>query len=289
MNVLSEFARKTGDRAVLSKTDIEILALAYEVECERNGGDWRLRSVPGQKRVNGKPPVKEEEPKKEEESKEEEGEKKDESQAVESKEEGKGEGADVEAITESLKTTTIENGDAVPTSENEGAASAEGESAKADPAISQEPEVEDEEGSDSDSGGWITPSNLKKRQARDEAISASSVPEPKVMQVATITTDFAVSFSERKKKKISLTTADPFQVPKRPPPNEPQPSLNNNHAENPTPEILHQTLPRLFLHHQGHDKAVLPALRKRYPHARLMHHGRKRPVQNAPEEEHAVE
>ncbi|RMJ22060.1 rna-binding protein, partial [Aspergillus sp. HF37] len=47
--VLAEFARKTGDRAVLSKTDIEVLALAYEVECERNGGDWRLRSVPGQR------------------------------------------------------------------------------------------------------------------------------------------------------------------------------------------------------------------------------------------------
>ena len=40
--VLSEFARKTGDRTVLSKTDIEVLALAYEIECERNGGDWRL-------------------------------------------------------------------------------------------------------------------------------------------------------------------------------------------------------------------------------------------------------
>jgi len=48
-----------------------------------------------------------------------------------------------------------------------------------------------EENSDSDSEGWITPSNIKKRQARDSAISASSTPESKVMQIATMTTDFA--------------------------------------------------------------------------------------------------
>ena len=52
-----EFARKTGDFAVLSKTDIEVIALAYELECERNGGDWRLRKSPGQKTVNGSPPA----------------------------------------------------------------------------------------------------------------------------------------------------------------------------------------------------------------------------------------
>ena len=52
-----EFARKSGDFAVLSKTDIEVIALAYELECERNGGDWRLRKSPGQKTVNGSPPA----------------------------------------------------------------------------------------------------------------------------------------------------------------------------------------------------------------------------------------
>ena len=57
IKIISDFARKTGDYEVLSKADMQILALAYELECERNHGDWRLRSVPGQKRVNGAPPA----------------------------------------------------------------------------------------------------------------------------------------------------------------------------------------------------------------------------------------
>ena len=56
MKFVTEFARKSGDLPVLSKTDLEVIALAYELECERNGGDWRLRKVPGQKTVNGAPP-----------------------------------------------------------------------------------------------------------------------------------------------------------------------------------------------------------------------------------------
>ena len=33
-----------------------MLALGYELECQRNGGDWRLRRVVGQKWVNVNPP-----------------------------------------------------------------------------------------------------------------------------------------------------------------------------------------------------------------------------------------
>ncbi|RYO30250.1 hypothetical protein AA0111_g5731 [Alternaria arborescens] len=40
------FSKKTGDHAVLSRQDLGILALAYEVHCERNGGNWGLREVP---------------------------------------------------------------------------------------------------------------------------------------------------------------------------------------------------------------------------------------------------
>ncbi|KAF7545173.1 hypothetical protein G7Z17_g9395 [Cylindrodendrum hubeiense] len=52
---ITAFARRTGDLAVLSRPDLEVLALGYELECERNGGDWRLRNTPGQKTLNGKP------------------------------------------------------------------------------------------------------------------------------------------------------------------------------------------------------------------------------------------
>lgn len=53
-----DFARRTGDLAVLSKVDLGVLALTYELECEINGGDWRLRRAPGQKELNGPAPKK---------------------------------------------------------------------------------------------------------------------------------------------------------------------------------------------------------------------------------------
>jgi RNA-binding protein NOB1 len=58
VKTVTDFARKTGDLAILSRVDIQLLALSYELECERNGGDWRLRKTPGQKRTNGPPPPK---------------------------------------------------------------------------------------------------------------------------------------------------------------------------------------------------------------------------------------
>lgn len=160
-NVLSEFARKTGDRTVLSRTDVEVLALAYEIECERNGGDWRLRSVPGQKRLNGKPPAKEEE--------------------------------GTEAITQGVKETTI--ADNMDSEEKENSSQGTRTAAVDTPEPEEDgtKELEDEDGADSDGGEWITPSNYKKRLARDEAGGAATARVPKTMQVATMTTDFAVS------------------------------------------------------------------------------------------------
>jgi RNA-binding protein NOB1 len=177
-NVISEFARKTGDRTVLSRVDIEILALAYELECEKNEGDWRLRSVPGQKKINGKPPVKEE-PK--EESKEE---------PTEEAREAQPESTDVEAITEGVKDAVIEENQEKPKEEETIPASNEDVEIVA--AEEQDPD-EPADDADSDGGEWITPTNYKKRLAQDESGSASLTAAPKTMQVATMTTDFAVS------------------------------------------------------------------------------------------------
>lgn len=179
-NVISEFARKTGDRSVLSRVDIEVLALAYELECERNGGDWRLRSVPGQKRVNGRPPVKQEELK----------------ESVEPN--------SVDAITEGVKETTVSENKEEPQEDTPISSSQKGgtvpETTTTDTAedktaegAKDEDEVEND-GADSDGGEWITPTNYKKRLAREEAGGAAATgSEPKTMQVATMTTDFAVS------------------------------------------------------------------------------------------------
>ncbi|KAL5047440.1 hypothetical protein BDW71DRAFT_180115 [Aspergillus fruticulosus] len=184
--VLSEFARKTGDRAVLSRTDIEVLALAYELECERNGGDWRLRSVPGQKRVNGKPPVKLAE--QQEKQQPEDAAKTDDS----------AEKSAVEEVTADLKATTLEAKDVSNTENQAGPELEATDYSQGDVSASHDPHTEDEAeeeedgaASESDGGEWITPSNLKKRQARDEAGDATAASEVKVMQVATMTTDFA--------------------------------------------------------------------------------------------------
>lgn len=178
-NIISEFARKTGDRSVLSRTDIEVLALAYEIECEKNDGDWRLRSVPGQKKINGKPPVKEEPT------------------------EAKSECADVEAITEGVKDTTVADAQEEPKKEEEVAATEETnelvEAAVevADEEAEDEEEEQNDDAADSDGGEWITPSNYKKRLAQDDSGSATLTAAPKTMQVATMTTDFAVSTPNR--------------------------------------------------------------------------------------------
>lgn len=172
-NFISEFARKTGDRSVLSRTDIEVLALAYEIECERNGGDWRLRSVPGQKRVNGRPPVKEEE-----------------------KEKVEADGT--EAITEGVQEATISDKteEAKPeepaTSEEAAPETGVVDAVPEENTLEEDEDQGEDDAADSDGGEWITPSNYKKRLARDDAGAASS-PEAKTMQVATMTTDFAVS------------------------------------------------------------------------------------------------
>ncbi|KAF4762990.1 hypothetical protein N7455_010522 [Penicillium solitum] len=176
-NIISEFARKTGDRSVLSRTDIEVLALAYEIECEKNEGDWRLRSVPGQKRINGKPPVKEES----EEAK---------------PEETKPEDAEVEAITEGVKETTVADAQEESPKEEETAPANEAdEVAEVAAAVADEEEKDEDQdaddAADSDDGEWITPSNYKKRLAEDESGTATLTAAPKTMQVATMTTDFA--------------------------------------------------------------------------------------------------
>ncbi|CAG8086507.1 unnamed protein product [Penicillium nalgiovense] len=172
-NIVSEFARKTGDRSVLSRTDIEVLALAYEIECEKNDGDWRLRSVPGQKQINGKPPVKEE------------------------SEEVKPEDAEVEAITEGVKETTVADAQEESSKEEEPAANEADEVAEVAVAVAEEEEkdedqdAENDAAGDSDDGEWITPSNYKKRLVKDESGTATLTAAPKTMQVATMTTDFA--------------------------------------------------------------------------------------------------
>ncbi|KAK3712168.1 20S-pre-rRNA D-site endonuclease nob1 [Vermiconidia calcicola] len=236
---VTDFARRTGDLAVLSKPDIHIIALTYEVECQRNGGDWRLRRVPGQKRVNGAPPSKgtdgEVESGKALEGEDasptvsalgshQDSEPKDapEEAPVETTEEITAEpsssGAEPEETpAEAPRATTEENTTETSSSVaeqdpsvsqpesdpikdiNDAVAATQIDDTPAQQDTDEAPKVdsahnsaESQEESGSDSGGWITPSNLKKKQAEDAAASTVQTPEPKTMQAAVLTTDFAM-------------------------------------------------------------------------------------------------
>ena len=73
------------------------------------------------------------------------------------------------------------------------AADAESKLESTAPVDSAQNSQEDEVSEGDDDEGWITPSNLKKHQAKDANGSIEeSAKEPSTMQVATLTTDFAM-------------------------------------------------------------------------------------------------
>jgi len=194
VKIISDFARRTGDLEVLSRPDIHLMALAYELECERNHGDWRLRSVPGQKRVNGAPPASltgapAEGLEKNGEPAAASTEVHAESAPAPAEPSAPAEGlSQTQGIEEKLEETHIS------TSEPQ-----EPNTADEAPVPSQEPEssptdaVEEVQASESDDDeGWITPSNLKQHQQKDANGASEPQEEPKTMQVALITSDFAM-------------------------------------------------------------------------------------------------
>lgn len=191
---ITEFARKTGDMAILSRPDVQILALAYELECELNHGDWRLRRAPGQKSLNGRPPP---------------------------EISGKYTGQDVDANHSDVRDENFSAKISSPVDQTDGkrpdvlsvvsdgriisgATCGTAESTETgrldvsnqsvdELASMQDIELGEEIRSDSsESEGWITPSNLKKHQAKDQSGSTLPFMEPVFMQIATITSDFAM-------------------------------------------------------------------------------------------------
>ncbi|CAG8956312.1 hypothetical protein HYFRA_00003693 [Hymenoscyphus fraxineus] len=206
IKIITDFARRTGDLEVLSRPDIHLMALSYELECERNNGDWRLRSVPGQKRLNGAPPSATEGTT-EEVVKAADGIVEGSNAEVKTEpelaaEESNAKAESVQILEEQLAATSIVSADApIPTQEVEESKAASddipSENASATPQEREAtPElIEEAPGSaseDTDDEGWITPQNLKEHQARDANGMAEPEEEIKIMQVATITSDFAM-------------------------------------------------------------------------------------------------
>ncbi|KAI1772974.1 D-site 20S pre-rRNA nuclease [Hypoxylon cercidicola] len=197
---VTDFARRTGDLEVLSRPDLHLIALTYELECERNGGDWRLRKTPAQKGVNGKAPTQEtekqsdaadqkevnaEDPKLEQVASDQDG--TEEQNPTEpdipedsSKVEHEAQEQPTfqqETVTQALDTLSLEPS-ALPTTYT-----------VPDDAATAETKAHEEEADDDE--GWITPANLKKHQAKDQ-LSAPEQPIQKFLQAALLTSDYAM-------------------------------------------------------------------------------------------------
>ncbi|EMD92331.1 hypothetical protein COCC4DRAFT_130779 [Bipolaris maydis ATCC 48331] len=225
-----EFSKKTGDHAVLSKQDLGILALAYEVHCEKNGGTWGLREVPKGEVKRRPEDIERERAEKTErerlakEAAESGGEENLESQTVEKVEE-KVEEKVQEQVQEQLqeqlgeqglieKSAAVEvssanihveqNAELAVTPEH----TAQQEPSEAPPqeplenemsslSITQQPTppTTDSEAADSDSDGdWITPTNLSAHQAADSNLQphVQTASKPPQLDLATMTTDHAM-------------------------------------------------------------------------------------------------
>lgn len=200
IHVITNFARKTGDLAVLSTIDIQILALAYEVECDRNGGDWRLRKVPGQKAMNGSPPS-----------------------VHRTKTQGIDEISHAQrplSASNDMYASLAASHPQGPVINNDNPSIESGKNARAIPvktdinrleitqadkldvdtspvAYTQTSSLSDDargtlDSDASDSEGWITPSNIKHHQMKDTKSSMLSLSESTRMQVAVLTTDYAM-------------------------------------------------------------------------------------------------
>jgi len=195
VKVITDFARRTGDLAVLSKPDVQILALAYELECELNQGEWRLRRIPGQKGLNGSPPLKIADASPQISlpgSNSEETPQTSQSPIQKTLEEVLFE----ERIVEGASNTRLEEvSPDVPISrvanlKLEDATRSESSKEKVEP---QGPEgISGSESEELNPDGWITPSNIKKQQAKDQNLFAPPKAEAGMIQVATITNDFAM-------------------------------------------------------------------------------------------------
>ncbi|KAJ6779501.1 hypothetical protein PWT90_09029 [Aphanocladium album] len=215
--IIRKFARKTGDLGVLSKPDIEVLALGYDLECERNGGDWRLRSSPDQKRVNGKPPQRAATEATQDAVKDnatnaavpateapveameklnvDEAAKTEENTTDDTRQTNAAETEDVKAKEPKIEEAKPEQHKTEDVQVEATATEEPSTEAADDGFVTEEVEDEDEDEEDGeasdDDGGWITPSNVKKHKAQGNG-STPSKNSQRTLQAAVLTSDFAM-------------------------------------------------------------------------------------------------
>ncbi|KAL8990498.1 MAG: hypothetical protein Q9177_000870 [Variospora cf. flavescens] len=187
IQTITDFARRTGDLVVLSRPDIEILALTYELEEHKNGLS-NIRTVPGQQlrklkpapshRGNGfaphetaesVPPLHADTQRRVEEP-----------EALQNAGEFNDKGHTISLDELSLATDSLQvSGGSSQTVESR------------EDAVSAKSYDMGSERESSDSDSWITPTNIQRQQAK-EGNAAIPVSAAKPLDVACITSDFAM-------------------------------------------------------------------------------------------------
>ncbi|KAK8844704.1 hypothetical protein IAR55_006553 [Kwoniella newhampshirensis] len=203
MAKVTAFAKKTGDFAVLSTTDLSVAALTYQYEVIVNGAEG-IRTEPGQKIQKKADEMKEESERLMDENRQknglpEEGEDDVDGEGDEKQDEEKvgADTDDVEEVTQSMEQVLF---DSQPTSKERREADSVDTSviddAPSSTSIIQqipEPQPQDQEEDDeSDGGEWINPSNLTTHRSRDLGLITPSGSAAKPPAVACMTGDFAV-------------------------------------------------------------------------------------------------
>lgn len=198
---ITDFSRRTGDLEVLSKPDVHLLALCYELEIEKNGGDWRLRRTPAQKGLNGAPPAVHEQnvvdPAGEEGQQQPPVEASTSNQDPPSNANAPVEDAPAtpsdDAVNTQMTTSEAADADVEAKMQNLDLTEEQAESSQED-VVPVEPAQDgpEEEDDEDDDDGWITPSNLKKHQAKDASVAAPSEAIQETLRAALLTSDFAM-------------------------------------------------------------------------------------------------
>lgn len=176
--VVAQFSKKTGDFPVLSRQDLGILALAYELDQERHKEEEKVES-PSEGAQNDATTQ-------DDASKDVPAEAPQEDQSAASETEANQTAPQPSEPTPAASEPT-QSIDSLQQGVSNLQVSSEEAQEPAHPIGEAEPSDEDED----DDGEWITPSNLKQHQARDSGVSLQ---ETQVTQLrcATMTTDFAM-------------------------------------------------------------------------------------------------
>ena len=198
LRFVTDFSRKTGDLAVLSRTDLLCLALTYELDFD--GDHRRERAALGRKGMNGSPP------RKEQAASEDASEAANQSSTIEvqpTRDIGRSQepNAVVPLDGATSDQSCVTDGPQGLTEADEAKAVSNFNFADEDlhqgctAALGQElPKVEqiEADSDSSDAEGWITPNNVKKHQAKDTNGSTMPISGIQHIQVALLSGDFAM-------------------------------------------------------------------------------------------------